>query len=1815
MTASTQELTEALRVSLKETERLRQRNRRLLEARDEPIAIAGMACRYPGGVDSPQALWNLVSDGVDAISGFPTDRGWDLERLYHPDPDNPGTCCAREGGFLEDAAGFDPDFFGISPREAMATDPQQRLLLEVCWEALEAASIDPRALRGSRTGVFAGVMNQDYGAAAGMSSSLVSGRVAYALGLEGQALSVDTACSSSLVTLHLAAQALRRGECDLALAGGVTVLSSPNGLVLFSRQRGLAPDGRCKAFAEAADGVGWAEGVGVLVLERLSSAERDGHPVLATIRGSAVNQDGASNGLTAPNGPSQERVIHEALENAGLSPQDIDAVEAHGTGTTLGDPIEAGALIAAYGQERATPLKLGSVKSNIGHTQAAAGVAGVIKTVMAMREGVLPKTLHVDRPSSKVDWEAGEIELLTEAEPWRANGKPRRGAVSSFGVSGTNAHLILEEAPPAEKPAGDAAANGNGAGSRGSDPALPGWHALSLSARSQPALREAAGRLASRLRADPSLDPADVAHSLATTRASFEQRAAVVAGDRDQALVGLDALARGDGAPGVVTGLARAERKPVFLFGGQGSQWQQMALELIDCSPFFASRIDACEEALAPFVDWSLATTLRDAEGEWLDRLDVVQPALFSVMVSLAELWRELGAEPAAVVGHSQGEIAAAHIAGGLSLGDAARIVALRARAMATLAGKGGMLSISLAPAECRTRLDGFDGRLSLAAINGPSSVVVSGDPDALGELRDACEKDAVRAQPVAVDYAAHSSQIDSLRDQLLADFAPIRPRPGTIPFHSTVTGGILDTGELGPDYWYRNLRETVLFEPALCSLLDRGARLFVEIAPHPVLSFGAEETIDDALPNEEATVLATLRRGEGGPERFALSLADAHVHGAPLNWRAWRGAPDAKTVPLPTYPFQRKRYWSEGAAGDSDPRGLGQAAADHPLLGASLSSAAGKQLLLTGRIARASHPWLAEHMVAGAALLPISVFLELALHAAEQVGCATVEGLQLLEPAVLPERGAIQVQVAVSEVDGADSREVSIHSRPEPDGEGREEDGASWACNARARLGDRPAKALQAPAAWPPADAEPLDVDEIDDRLRDHGIELGAAFQGFGAVWQEGGALYAEIALGEERAGEAPRFGLHPALLQPALQLAASVPVEDDAGVELPISLASASLIQTGATALRVVVAPRGEDGVDIALLGGDGTPIGSLLGLVSGPVPEGKLADPGRRRSSLLRLDWVEVDASAAEGGSGSGTLVEEIFPAREPGASPAEAARAATEGALERLQDWIAEEHPDDSRLAILTRGAVALEAGDFPDLSSAPLWGLVRSAQAEHPGNFVLVDTDDSELSRERLPIALSAAAGEPQLILREGRMLAPRLARIESAGAGDTPALDPGSTVLLSGCANGLGALFATHLVEEHGAGNLLLACADRAEVEAGEELRARLGELDCDVRVERCDPADRDQLRRLLESIDVAHRLQVVVHAAAVTDDGVLASLDAERLATAMRPKVDAAWNLHELTAEAELSEFLLFSSLSGVLGSAAQANYAAANAFLDALASYRSSQGLAARSLAWGLTDLSDAGDDLEAAARARIARAGFVPIGAAGARELFDLARTVAMPLVVPAEFDATGLRAQARDGTLPAVLRGLVRAPRRRADERGSFAARLAATPREQRPALVLELVRGHVAAVLGHGSAADVDADRAFLDLGFDSLAAVELRNRLGTATGLRLQPTLAFDFPSPAALAAHLAAEAASGGSGKSPEAEIEAALAGLEEKLTLLGPDGGARERVGMRLRAALADLSAATGEAGEAEAGAEDIASMSHDEVFALIDEEIGSD
>ncbi|AOS63729.1 acyl transferase domain-containing protein [Actinoalloteichus hymeniacidonis] len=891
--------------------------RRRAAADDDPVVIVGMSCRFPGGVRNAEDLWRLLSEGTDAVGRFPTDRGWDTSTL--------GDDVARLGGFLDSVADFDAGFFGISPREALGMDPQQRLLLETAWEALEHAGIDAADLRGSRTGVFAGVAGSDYAdlltgvteaegyVMTGTSTSVVSGRLSYVLGLEGPSVTVDTACSSSLVALHMAARALGEGECDLALASGVTVMSTPAGISLVSQVGALAGDGRCKAFGADADGTGWGEGVGVVVLQRRSEALRAGNPILATVAGTAINSDGASNGLTAPNGPSQQRVIRDALADAGLDPADVDLLEAHGTGTALGDPIEAHALQATYGADRTEPLWLGSLKSNIAHTMAAAGIAGVIKSVLALRHARMPRTLHAEEPSTKIDWSAGTLRLLTEERAWPDPGRPRRAAVSAFGMSGTNAHVILAEADPVEPSEAPADSPDTDSG------ALP----LALSGRTPEALQAQAVGLAAYLDRRPDVNLPAVARTL-LRRTAFEHRSVVIGQDRHRLLDGVRAVAEGRPHDDVVTEPAKAfDRGPVWVFPGYGAQWDGMAVELLDTAPVFAARWAECDAAFAAQLGWSITDVARGAAApEDVSEILVNQALLFSTMVSLAELWRSYGITPAAVIGSSQGEVAAACVAGVLSLSDCVTILARRVWRAVALSRPSGLATLAASVTEVESWTARFEG-VEIGVVNSPQAVTVSGDQQAIEELVAEARENGVRAKLMAATYASHSAHMEPLRDDLLVDLAEVTPLTGTVPFFSTVTVDWTQPGEVDGEYWYRNMRERVQLAPAVTALLDQGFRAFLEVSAHPLLVGPINETAEAS--DVAATVVGSLRRDEGGLRRILTSLARLHAEGVRADLgRSFDGG--GHLDDLPSYAFQRRRFWP---AETDRPRGTGDPADD----------------------------------------------------------------------------------------------------------------------------------------------------------------------------------------------------------------------------------------------------------------------------------------------------------------------------------------------------------------------------------------------------------------------------------------------------------------------------------------------------------------------------------------------------------------------------------------------------------------------------------------------------------------------------------------------------------------------------------------------------------------------------------------------------------------------------------------------------------------------------------------------------------------------
>jgi acyl transferase domain-containing protein len=1540
--------------------------------RGEPIAIVGMGCRYPGYVRSPEQLWDLVANDGDAISSFPSDRGWDLESVYDPDSNVPGTSNTDQGGFLYDVADFDAHFFGINPREALMMDPQQRLLLEVSWEAIEDAGIDPSTLRDTQTGVFAGGGTQDHGtslvgvsmpadlrAYLGMGSmnSVLSGRVSYALGLGGPAVTVDTACSSSLVAVHLACDSLRKDDCAMALAGGVTALSTPLVFIGMAAQQGLAPDGRCKSFAEAADGTGLSEGVGVLLLERLADARKHGHEVLAVIAGSGVNQDGTSNGLSAPNGPAQERVIRQALRSAGLQPSQVDAVEAHGTGTTLGDPIEAEALLGTYGGSRRLdrPLWLGSIKSNIGHTQAAAGVAGVIKMAMAMRAGLLPRTLHVDSPSAKVDWSLGDVRLLGEPVPWAPGGEVRRAGVSSFGISGTNAHVIVEEAPPPQPDAKTsgveldssgavaptAKANGSttkvdsSASTAGESSALPvpllgeeDGHrvvAWTVSGRGEAALRAQAQRLHSRLAGDADLDIRDVGFSLVEGRSLFETRAVLVGNGREEMIEGLETLASGRVASGLFEGEApRGGRGVAFLFTGQGAQRVGMGKGLYEELPVFKDALDEVCDAFEGLLDRPVRGVIfgdlesavegdprepGPASGEraldLLDRTAFTQAGLFALEVALFRLVRSWGARPDYLLGHSIGELAAAHVAGMMSLPDACKLVAARGLSMGGLPAGGAMAAVQASELEVGETLKGLGGRACLAAVNAPGAVVISGDEDAVLRAVEVWSGRGRKTKLLQVSHAFHSHRMDGMLDEFAHVLDELSFAEPTIPVVSNLTGKPLSGEQVrDPRYWVEHVRDTVRFADGVRWLAEQGVSSFLELGPDGVLSAMCVECLQAEAAGEDREVTAVPALREGRPETRTLlgALAQLWVRGVDLDLAAPLRDGARRRVRLPTYAFQRERYWFEASADGS------------------------------GELASGDEEPLAPEGIRESAMLRLQW---------------------------TPSVGGLLTR-------GASTR--------------------GWGLLAR---GERDPLALA---------------------LERGGVASGPVYAGFQAV-------------------------------RAALDADASVP--------------------------------------DAVLVG-----------------------------------------------------CFEE-----DPDIDPARAAHVAAASALESIQAWLAEERLSECLLVVVTRGAVATGRREHvPGLASAPVWGLMRSAQEENPGRLAIVDVDGERASWSVLSSVVALAFREPQLAVRKGMALAPRLApislgRARAATAG-SPLFDPHGTALITGGTGYLGAQAARHLTTEHGVRNLLLTSRHGERAPGAVELRAELASLGANVEIAACDVSDREQLARLIGDIPDGAPLRTVVHSAGVVDKGMVSMLEADRLHLALAAKVDAAWHLHELTEPLDVSAFVLFSSSAGVMGSPLHGSYAAANVFMDALAQHRAACGLPGLSIAWGLWDSTEGmGAELMKAAGTRVARAGVLPIGPEEGLRIFDASVACADPLVVALPLASELLRARVDPSLISPVFRGLVRSPRREARAGASelLLKRLSDAAGGERREILLEAVCEQVAAVLGEGSPDRLERGKTLLELGFDSLSAIELHNRLRGMTMLPMPVEVVLERPTPLALADYLAA--------------------------------------------------------------------------------------
>ncbi|MEV4727829.1 beta-ketoacyl synthase N-terminal-like domain-containing protein, partial [Micromonospora humida] len=1172
------------------------------------MAIVGMACRFPGGVVSPEQLWDLVVEGRDAVGGFPEGRGWDLEGLYDPDPDAVGRSYTRQGGFLHEAGGFDAEFFGISPREALAMDPQQRLLLETSWEAVERAGIAPDALRGTDTGVFVGVMYNDYGSrlrpapksfegyvANGSLASLASGRIAYTLGLEGPALSVDTACSSSLVALHLAAQSLRKRECSTALVGGVAVMATPTTFVEFSRQRGLAPDGRCKAFSSSADGTGWGEGVGVVVVQRLSDARRAGRRVLAVIRGSAVNQDGASNGLTAPNGPAQERVIRAALTNARLTAADIDAVDAHGTGTTLGDPIEAHALLATYGQEHHpdTPLWLGSIKSNIGHTQAAAGIASVIKMTHAMHHGLLPATLHIDEPTPHVDWTTGNVALLTTTQPWPHHDRPRRAAISSFGISGTNAHLILEQPEPQPTTPDEPTPTDT----------LLTW---TVTAHTPDALHDQAQRLHDHLTHHPQ-PPHHISHALATTRTRHPHRATITGHTLHDLLTGLNAITTNTPHPGTATGHATTT-KTLFQFTGQGSQRPHMGAELHTRHPAFAETFDTCATHLNPHLDIPLHD-LVFTNHPALHQTRYAQPALFALQTALHALLTHHNIHPDYLIGHSVGEIAAAHAAGILTLPDACTLVAARGHHMQNATPGGAMLATNLTETQATQWLTQYPHQLTIAAINSPHHLVISGDHDAIEHLTHQLHTHHHKTTRLNVSHAFHSHHMDPILDAFHTTATTLTYHQPHTPILSTLTGQPADPHHITtPEYWTHHIRQPVRYHHALTHLTT---------TPTHHIELGPDTTLTTTAPHTHTTghtFTPTLHPKH--PEHHTLTTAIATHHTTHTTPPTPTTGHTPTHTTLPTHAFQHHHYWLH-------PQPHTHTTHPHPLLTTTITTP-DHTTHHTGTLTTTTHPWLHHHTINNTTILPATALLDLTLHTTNPHTPTTTD-LTLHTPITLHPHTPTHLHLHLTTPTPTGHQTLTIHTRTT----------TTWTTHATATINPEPApEPASPPGAWPPPGAQAVDLAGLYARLTDHGYAYGPTFRNLRALWRHGDELYAEVSLPDGT--EVDGHVVHPALLDAALHALIATPADLDGPLRVPFSWGGVRATGRSASALRVRLTRLSEHAVRLVATDLDDAEVITVEELTTRPFTADRSAAT-EAPVTPMRVEWVPQEAGPTVESSG--------------------------------------------------------------------------------------------------------------------------------------------------------------------------------------------------------------------------------------------------------------------------------------------------------------------------------------------------------------------------------------------------------------------------------------------------------------------------------------------------------------------------------------------------------------------------------------------------
>ena len=1792
------------------------------EAKNEPIAIIGIGCRFPGAND-PGAFWQLLRDGVDTIREVPADR-FDQHAFYDPDPAAPGKMNTRWGGFLGQVDQFDPHFFGISPREALRMDPQQRILLEVTWEALQDAGQIVERLAGTQVGVFIGIATNDYGrlqwndlkgidayAGTGNALSIAANRISYQFDFHGPSLAIDTACSSSLVAVHLACCSLRNGESTLALAGGVNLILSPAIAINFTKAGAMAPDGRCKAFDSRANGYVRSEGAGVVVLKPLSKALADGDPIYAIIRGSAVNQDGRSNGLMAPNPLAQEAVLREAYRQAGISPGKVQYVEAHGTGTLLGDPIEAKALgtVLAVDRPPGQPCALGSVKTNLGHLEAAAGIAGLIKVALALRHREIPPSLHFEKPNPHIPFDELPLRVQTALGPWPVGSGPALAGVSSFGFGGTNAHVVLEEAPPAIKGTPDA--------ERKID-----THLLPLSARSPDALQSLA-RASRNFLATPesAASLADVCYTACARLSHHDHRLAVTGNSAAQMMESLEAFLRGEARPGLSSGrkLSARRRKLVFVFPGQGSQWFGMGRRLLEQVAVFREVVERCDRAMRPYGDWSLLAelTATDAAQSRLSEIDIIQPALFAIQVALAALWRSWGIEPQAVVGHSLGEVAAAYVAGALSFDDAVRVICHRSRLFKRIIGNGAMAAVEFSIEEARRVLVGSEDRVSIAASNGPTSTVLSGDPAALAAIVDQLQRRDIFCRMVKVNFASHSPQMDPLRADLLQALEGLQPRAESVPIYSTVTGQVSHGLEFDALYWVRNMREPVLFSTAVQHLVEDGHDIFLEISPKPILLSAMQQGLHHF--GQEGAVLPSLRREEDEHLVLLGSLGALYTLGYPVDWNLIYPT-GGRCVRLPSYPWQRERCWLEPSTGDTDSHReqvSRSRTGNHSLLGRHFTSAhpEGTHFWET-TLDKNSLPYLDEHRIQGIAVLPASAYVEMALAAAVEVFGAQSVALKDIEfrrALFFPEGGTHTIQVILSP--GADgSASFHIYSRQG----GVVHSGTSWILHVTGKVCLQPDNSITTPDAGPETltemrirCVEKISGPDYYQRLRENGVHYGPFFQSISQLWRNNGDVLGEVQVPDGAGAEFNGFQVHPAILDAGLQvLGAAVAAEamekGRRGIYLPTRIdqfrvhgrpdrhlwshtrvqhreadATTGEVQLLDEAGRVAVEIQG---LRFECLGED-TPRAAVENLDDWLYEfqwqpkervAGKPSAPANRASWLIFTDNGGVgDALSAllEARGDKSILVaagesyekldgehyrvrperpedihrlfEAALVSDQPGyrgivhlwsldSARSDETTVASLNAAQILgcgnvllltQELARTELPNLPRLWLVTQGAQAAGEESFPlSVAQSPLWGLGRVIAQEHPtfwGGLVDLEPGASlrDAAAHQLWEEISSSDGEDQLVYRQERRYVGRLVHHRPSATQVRPVRwRTDGSYLISGGLGDLGLLVARWMVEQ-GARRLILLGrtklpprSDWSLVETGSRLARQiiaireLESLGACVHLAPVDVADEGELSGFLNEFRAEGwpPIRGVVHAAGVLQDGLLIQLDAAALNTVLRPKVMGGWLLHRLLQDDPLDFFLLFSSAGSVLGQPGQGNYAAANAFLDALAHQRQARGQPALSINWGAWAGEGFADSVGGKRlAARLALLGISSIAPKQALEMLGRLLVQSATQVVAVPVNWKQYREFYPTGSASPLLSELareeaeVRRPAGHTSERRD--ALLAAEPVERRR-LLQSYLSEQVARVLGL-SPSKLDIHQSLNNLGLDSLMAVELKNRI------------------------------------------------------------------------------------------------------------------